>query len=205
MSSNELMRFWQSRGESSQVTAVQAEELRNRFGVAEPVRPIAHAPGYAVSRDGRVFSFLPCSWSKDCPRELRPIRHAYNYRMVRLHVNKKSAPAAVHRLVAEAFLPPPAPAQNVVRHLDGNPANNHADNLAWGTQADNMQDAIRHGTSLKGNKNPNAKLTPRRVRIIRDLTAEGFRIAHLLGVNPQTVRLAASREQWAHVAEGGDV
>lgn len=34
----------------------------------------------------------------------------------------------------------------MVRHLDGNSLNDHADNLAWGTAAENSADAIRHGT-----------------------------------------------------------
>lgn len=44
----------------------------------------------------------------------------------------------VHRLICEAFhgLPPFDGA--VVMHLDEDASNNHADNLAWGTQRDNL-------------------------------------------------------------------
>lgn len=52
----------------------------------------------------------------------------------------------VHRLVALAFLGEPPTGRNLVRHLDGNPSNNASYNLAWGSQKDNMADAIRHGT-----------------------------------------------------------
>lgn len=50
----------------------------------------------------------------------------------------------VHRLVAERFVPNPE-GYPLVRHLDGDPANNDYRNLAWGTQAMNMADARRHG------------------------------------------------------------
>lgn len=43
----------------------------------------------------------------------------------------------IHRLVAEAFIPNPNNYQ-VVNHLDNNPANNHANNLEWVTQKQNV-------------------------------------------------------------------
>lgn len=52
----------------------------------------------------------------------------------------------VHILVAEAFHGPKPFHSACVRHLDGNPSNNSADNLAWGTALQNEQDKLRHGT-----------------------------------------------------------
>ena len=52
----------------------------------------------------------------------------------------------------------PRPRGMVVRHLDGNPRNNHLDNLAWGTQSANMRDAVRHGTHPGLKKNREAAL-----------------------------------------------
>ena len=51
---------------------------------------------------------------------------------------------AVHRLVADAFCER-SPGDSLVRHLDGDKANNRADNLAWGTVSDNMTDRRDHG------------------------------------------------------------
>ena len=53
--------------------------------------------------------------------------------------------AKVHHLVAEAFLGP-RPEGLDIRHLDGDPLNNRADNLAYGTRSENIQDTVRHGT-----------------------------------------------------------
>lgn len=50
----------------------------------------------------------------------------------------------IHRLVAEAFLGPPPFARALVRHLDGDPANNRVENLAWGTYGENLADLHRH-------------------------------------------------------------
>ena len=46
----------------------------------------------------------------------------------------------VHRLVAQAFLPPPLSEKHTqVKHNDGDPANNRAENLAWVTRSENIQ------------------------------------------------------------------
>lgn len=57
----------------------------------------------------------------------------------------------VHTLVAEAFIGPRKEGF-CVRHLDGNPKNNTVDNLAYGTQSDNEQDSVRHGTHYRNHK-----------------------------------------------------
>lgn len=48
---------------------------------------------------------------------------------------------AVHRLVAQAFIPNPEN-KEAVDHLDTNPSNNHVDNLRWVTNTENMQNPI---------------------------------------------------------------
>ena len=58
---------------------------------------------------------------------------------------------AIHRLVALAFIGP-RPENQEVRHLDGNPHNNHISNLCYGTRAENIADAINHKTFQKPKK-----------------------------------------------------
>ena len=64
----------------------------------------------------------------------------------RVHLTKhgKQPCFLVHRLVAAAFLGPRPEGMDDTRHLDGNPANNKAANLAYGTRADNMDDMVGH-------------------------------------------------------------
>lgn len=183
-------------------TVSETDAIRKKFNVETEVRPVRGAPGYFVSADGRVFSGLHCSWTKERPRECKPITTKYGYKMFRLHINKKPTAENVHRMVAFAFLPEPKEDQTVVRHLDGDPANNRVGNLAWGTQAENMADCVRHGRSLKGLRNPVAKLNDDTVRAIRILIGQGYSsnaLAAFLGVADETIRRAVSGEHWGHV------
>jgi hypothetical protein len=202
MSGNAIAQFWARQSEVEPLNPEQLIAIKAAFGVVGEIRPVGMAPGYAVTDDGRVFSGILCSWRKDCPRELRQTTTKHGYRMVRLHVNRKAILAGVHVVMARAFLPPPAGGQDRVRHWDGNPANNRLGNLLWGTQAENLADAVRHGRTLKGLKNPGAKLTERRVRLVRELCAEGFSpaaVAAFFGIHEDTVRRACRGKHWGHV------
>lgn len=66
------------------------------------------------------------------------------YHIVGLSLNGSVRMRYVHHLVAEAFHGP-RPVGLVVRHLDGNPANNRATNLVYGTYEENNQDTVNHG------------------------------------------------------------
>lgn len=67
------------------------------------------------------------------------------YRWVSLSLRGRTKRVRLHRLVALAFRGEPAPRQEV-RHLDGNPGNNRATNLKWGSKSENRLDSVRHGT-----------------------------------------------------------
>lgn len=165
--------------------------------------PLADTPGYYITDNGRVYTDrVTTRHRKGGMREVMQTLSANGYRYVRILVNGRPAARYVHRLVATAFLAAPAEGQIVVRHLDGNPANNSPGNLAWGTQAENMADCIAHGNTLKGVKNPNAKLNDRVVLAARILVEEGYgvtEVGNLIGVSRETVRRAVTGEQWGHV------
>lgn len=130
-----------------------------QYDHAEHWLPTPRIPGYEVSnfgnvrsvdrrvafRDGRVRFY------KGQPIKTKRARSTHAYRTVNLSVADCTVTRQIHRLVAEAFLGPPEPEQ-VARHLNGNPANNHVSNLAWGTDSDNMLDAVEHGTHVNARK-----------------------------------------------------
>lgn len=95
---------------------------------------------YQVSRSGRVWG--PGRYGKS--GLLRPTPNSRTGHLyVTLYKNGKKVKKYVHQLVAEAFIPNPNN-YPIVRHLDDDPSNNCVENLAWGTQVDNMRDAIRN-------------------------------------------------------------
>lgn len=64
----------------------------------------------------------------------------------------------VHRLICEAFNGP-APEGSVCMHIDEDSANNKPENLAWGTQKENLNAPgfIAHCKSRTGDANPRRK------------------------------------------------
>ena len=141
-------------------------------------------PGLYLTRDGKVFAELTIS------------HHGYGgYSYVRLVGGQM---IRIHTLMAETFVGP-RPLGQGVRHLDGNPVNNSPENLAWGTQAENMQDKIMHGTSLRGNANHNTKLTEEQAREIkrrRKAGESGRSLAKEFNISEQTVALINTGKQW---------
>lgn len=107
--------------------------------------------GYRVTADGTVFSF-GTNWRGYGERALAQHMNSRGYLGVRLTVNGKRMTHPVHRLVAIAFLPKRPSAKHQIRHLDGNPLNNNASNLAWGTAKENAEDRELHGRTARGFK-----------------------------------------------------
>lgn len=66
------------------------------------------------------------------------------YLSVSITVNKKRKRFAIHRLVAQYFLPL-IPGKNFVNHKDANKENNDVNNLEWVTKQENMQHAVNAG------------------------------------------------------------
>lgn len=99
-------------------------------------RPVVGFEGrYDVSNRGRVYSWVT-------ERVLRPGIASNGYPTVALGRGKTKT---VHSLVAAAFIGPCPPGMEV-RHRDGNRRNPRATNLEYGTRADNIRDAVKHGT-----------------------------------------------------------
>ena len=124
----------------------------------EEWRPVVGWEGlYEVSNEGRVRSLdrvVPHATSGHLTlrgKILAPFRKPDMYWMVALTFGGKKRYATVHRLVAEAFIPNPD-AFPVVRHADDNRDDNRVSNLAWGTYADNGNDAVRNGRNFWRNK-----------------------------------------------------
>ena len=99
---------------------------------------------YSIDTLGRVYSYK----SK---RYLAGGSLAYGHQIVCLRRDGAGKNHAVHRLVAEAFIPNPDNLP-IVHHVDENPKNNRVDNLQWCTQKENVHHCIasgKHGTMAR--------------------------------------------------------
>ena len=123
--------------------------------------PLERDPNYGVSRDGRVISFRK-------NKILTPKRNWDGYLRVQLWSHCRCEYVSIHRLIAETFVPNPHQ-YAVVNHRDGNKANNHADNLEWCTQRENVKHAWRTGLA-------HHKLN-RTGKAVRQLTLTGEEVA----------------------------
>lgn len=149
-------------GEDTQVCSdcsVSAEACHHDERIDdEEWRPVKDWPWYEVSRTGLVRSIGRWVeqfkdgrlWRRQWRpgKVLAPGRGKVGYLTVTLMGEGRRETCAVHQLVAETFHGSRPPGM-VCRHLDGNPVNNVATNLMWGTPFENSQDAVAHGT-LKG-------------------------------------------------------
>lgn len=93
---------------------------------------------YWVSTHGRVWSNLDGNFIYGSNT-----RFGYTDLSLRDYSGKRVR-RTMHRLVAEAFIPNPNDYPYVL-HGDDDPSNNCVWNLRWGTQTDNMRDAIDRG------------------------------------------------------------
>lgn len=116
----------------------------------EEWRPVDQYFGlYEVSSEGRVRSFFN---TQKVRREEPLIKertiNSQGYYCVSLSRDGKSRMFNVHSLVAKAFLGD-CPKGQCVRHKDGNRLNPLAENLAYGTPADNHEDMVNHGSRAR--------------------------------------------------------
>lgn len=158
-------------------------------------------PNYMVSIDGRVRRVR--SWPGGKDKELTPIRSGGGsaYNGYHISFQGKSKFVLAHVLVLEAFVGP-RPAGFHACHNDGNPKNNHLDNLRWDTPKGNQADRKLHGTLFCGEANHNAKLTSERVREIRTQFEAGLsarEIAENHNVSCDTIYGIIKRRTWKHI------
>lgn len=127
---------------------------------------------YQVSSFGQVRSFRGKS-----VRVLKPRCHNSGYRSVCLRANGESHERLIHRLVLEAFVRGPS-GDEEARHRNGDKTDNRIANLSWGSKAENMQDASRHGTAGARMKQ-RAQIDPAVIEAIRSRRAAGALLTDL--------------------------
>lgn len=104
-------------------------------------RTVPSKPEFLVSSEGR-FMVAPYRGQMpnggDRPYGGEPRFGVWNKQDGRFITVYKGKTYKVHRLICEAFHGPAPDDATVCMHLDENAANNRPDNLAWGTQKENL-------------------------------------------------------------------
>ena len=159
----------------------------------EEWKPCPSWPGYWASTAGRIRSQH---------KVLKPHKATkFGHLNVSPSVEGVQAPAAVHRMVLDAFVGPP-PEKHEARHLNGDPGDNRPENLAWGTREENQRDRQRHGTTNAGAKNGRAKISEETAAYVWRLHTHNTpapTIAHLTGLTLSAVRMITGGFRWNSV------
>lgn len=139
-------------------------------------REIPGLPGYHVGSDGSVWTTkIVGRGGVGKVGPMRPIKQNVSpngYLFVVFTVNDRSVTRQIHPLVLAAFVGPRPPGKCAC-HADGTRTNNRIDNLRWDTRSANERDKERHGTSNRGQRNGQSKLTAEQVEEIRSRRKAG--------------------------------
>nr|DAL07176.1 MAG TPA: homing endonuclease [Caudoviricetes sp.] len=128
-------------------------------------------PGYYISKSGKVYSrFIRGSRVLGSSWNLLKSHKRPKYLNVTLHNQKQVGRFYIHRLVAMVYIPNPNNLP-IVMHLDNNIYNNHVSNLKWGTQKENLEQAISEQRSFafvpNDDRQPARKISLKQEQLIR--------------------------------------
>jgi hypothetical protein len=162
---------------------------RNEGGMSTETRTLPGYSRYIFCSDGAVLF-----------RNGRPVRgsrHKCGYISISLTGDSGHRKRSMRATwICQAFHGP-RPDRGVCRHLDGSRTNDAASNLAWGTQKDNLADAISHGTVPLGEQARNAKLSEAQAREVLRTPEVGNRtFARRWGVSPWAIYAIRRQLTW---------
>ena len=127
-----------------------------KSSIAEIWKPVVgYEKLYSVSTFGRVRRELTTKGAT-AGKMLVPYDNQHGYLVLKLSFRSHARTCKVHRLVAQAFLPPSLFNQTI-NHKNGVKTDNRVENLEYMTNADNMQHAVEVlGICFDGYKNRRA-------------------------------------------------
>ena len=162
---------------------------------------------YVVYADGRVWSVerIDPNGHRAGGRFLSLMtQKPGGYHRVRLSPGNRAT--FVHHLVLETFRGPKPPGCRA-RHLNGDPADNRLDNLAWGTEKEIERDRVLRGARPRGERVGSAKLCEREVMEIKARYATGLESQAALGaefgVSQRAVGYIVTGKNWKYAGIGG--
>ncbi|BCG45141.1 HNH endonuclease [Escherichia phage O18-011] len=156
---------------------------------------------YTVHKDGTIVSHYtgnPLSVS-----EYKKNKQGKDviYPRVRLCINGKGKWFALHRIIAECFIPNPDCLPDI-NHKDGNRLNNSVENLEWCSHIQNIRHAQENDLNPKGERHGISVATEEIVRKIRELREAGLKyseISEIVKLKQRTVQAIGSYQNWKHI------
>jgi len=165
--------------------------------VPDHLKPIPNHPGYYADAAGDIWSAR-----QTVVKRLKSRIGPHGYRNLTLSLGNKLTQHSVHALVCSAFHGV-KPDGMCCRHLNGDPLDNRAENLTWGTTTDNAADRRKHGNEYHGEKHHNARFNLDAVRVMRNLYDvqkwSACRIAKCFDVQLSVIHSILKRKSWKHI------
>lgn len=165
-----------------------------------PVYLFGHKTKYVVSTEGVIYN-------TETNKPLIPETTNRGYQRVLIYYNGKRKHYAVHRLVAETYLPNPKQYPEV-NHKNGDKTNNTVYNLEWCTASYNVRHSYDTGLNYAGEKNSNASMSNEVAQKIAQCLAENkltiTEISNLTDVSRRAIRHILKGENWRRVVTDYD-
>jgi hypothetical protein len=158
---------------------------------------------YEVSNLGHVRSLnrIDTHGQRRIGKVLRPGSDKDGYRRITLSNGRFRESRKIYHLVLEAFLGPRPDGMHGC-HNDGDCRNDQISNLRWDTPTNNQRDKFLHGTDIRGERSPNAKLNALDIEVICYLSRKGFSgaaIARWYGLSKSCVCRIVRGNVWQHL------
>ncbi len=160
---------------------------------------------YQIHKNGTVTTVNFNNTNK--PGNIRIQTNQYGYCYILVHWKGESYRAAIHRLVASAFIPE-IKNKPYVNHIDGNKCNNDVYNLEWVTPKENTHHAIETGLIKVGDKSVCTKYNEKIVRKICNEFVKNklspIEIARKYDVSYELVNRLKDHKSWHHITKEYD-
>lgn len=182
---------------------LESTALAPPANVEDEFRVIPGFEDYEITRSGSARRVKPlrsditeCSFLNSRPAPT-------GYRRFFLRVDRKPRSLFVHRAVALAWIGLPSADRPCVAHLDGDRTNNHVDNLAWVSYAENERHKSIHGTHPVGAARAASKMKDEDVITARRRFSTGEAtikdLADEYGIRMTTMSDLINGRTWTHL------
>lgn len=167
-------------------------------------KEIKRFPGYFANENGDIISYRTSgrySYVSDIPHILKPSFTKTGYAIVNLRNKNGYKNEYIHRLVLEAFIGECPPGHQAC-HNNDKKSDNRLSNLRWDTHRNNQRDMVKNGNSVKGEKNPQHKLTSSQVIEIRKRIFNGempTKVAKKFGISYRHLWTISANKRWIHL------